>query len=155
MRLLFGNYELTIDEKNRLLVPSEIRKALEPEKDGEAFFLVTGVNQKLWLYPEKYYESLALRLQSEMAPEEDLLAFDQVFFAQAGRVEWDSQGRILIPEKVLRKSVLSREVTVLGMRDHVEIWNRADWNSHEAVLETRRSEISTRMKQRASVNAKV
>ena len=50
----------------------------DPETDGDAFFLVTGINHKLWLYPEKYYEALATRMQSEMAPEEDLLAFDQL-----------------------------------------------------------------------------
>ena len=148
MRLLFGNYELTIDDKNRMLVPSEIRKAIDPQTDGDAFFLVTGINHKLWLYPEKYYEALALRMQSEMAPEEDLLAFDQLNFAMASRVEWDKQGRILIPDRVLKKSGLSREVTLIGMRDHAEIWNRADWDARIDELDRKRAEIAVRAKQR-------
>jgi MraZ protein len=148
VRLLFGNYELTIDDKNRMLVPSEIRKAIDPQTDGDAFFLVTGINHKLWLYPEKYYEALALRMQSEMAPEEDLLAFDQLNFAMASRVEWDKQGRILIPDRVLKKSGLSREVTLIGMRDHAEIWNRADWDARIDELDRKRAEIAVRAKQR-------
>lgn len=148
MRLLFGNYELTIDDKNRMLVPSEIRKAIDPQTDGDAFFLVTGVNHKLWLYPEKYYEALALRMQSEMAPEEDLLAFDQLNFAMASRVEWDKQGRILIPDRVLKKSGLGRDVTLIGMRDHAEIWNRADWDARIDELDRKRAEIAVRAKQK-------
>ena len=148
MRLLFGNYELTIDDKNRMLVPSEIRKAIDPQTDGDAFFLVTGINHKLWLYPEKYYEALATRMQSEMAPEEDLLAFDQLNFAMASRVEWDKQGRILIPERVLKKSGLGREVTLIGMRDHAEVWNRADWDARIDELDRKRAEIAVRAKQR-------
>ena len=148
MRLLFGNYELTIDDKNRMLVPSEIRKAIDPETDGDAFFLVTGINHKLWLYPEKYYEALALRMQSEMAPEEDMLAFDQLNFAMASRVEWDKQGRILVPERVLKKSGLGKEITLIGMRDHAEIWNRADWDARIDELDRKRAEIAVRAKQR-------
>ena len=148
MRLLFGNYELTIDDKNRMLVPSEIRKAIDPETDGDAFFLVTGINHKLWLYPEKYYEALALRMQSEMAPEEDMLAFDQLNFAMASRVEWDKQGRILVPDRVLKKSGLGKEITLIGMRDHAEIWNRADWDARIDELDQKRAEIAVRAKQR-------
>lgn len=148
MRLLFGNYELTIDDKNRLLVPSEIRKAIDPETDGEAFFLVTGRNGKLWLYPEKYYETLASQIVSEMAPEDDLLAFDQLNFSLATRLEWDKQGRMVIPEKLLRKQELSREVTLIGVRDHAELWSRADWEAYAAELESRRAEVAFRAKQK-------
>jgi prepilin-type processing-associated H-X9-DG protein len=41
-----------------MLVPSEIRKQLDPNRDGEAFFLVMGVDGRPWLYPEQYYEQL-------------------------------------------------------------------------------------------------
>jgi len=146
--VLFGEHELSIDDKNRMLVPSEIRKAIDPETDGDAFFLVTGINHKLWLYPEKYYEALALRMQSEMAPEEDMLAFDQLNFAMASRVEWDKQGRILVPDRVLKKSGLGKEITLIGMRDHAEIWNRADWDARIDELDQKRAEIAVRAKQR-------
>lgn len=150
MRLLYGNYDLSIDEKNRLLVPSEIRRAIDPESDGEAFFLVPGINRRPWLYPEKYYESMADRMRSDIAPGEDALAFDQLNFALATRLEWDKQGRILIPEKLMRKTGLDKEVTVIGARDHVEIWNRNDWAGQEEELERRRPEIAARIRQTKS-----
>jgi MraZ protein len=148
LHLIYGNYELTLDEKNRLLIPSEIRKAIDPATDGEAFFLVTGINGKPWLYPEKYYESMALKRQSEMAPEEDFLAFDHMNFSTASRVEWDKQGRILIPEKIVRKSRLDREVTVIGVRDHAEIWRREEWMTYEEDLTKRNLEIAVRARQK-------
>jgi MraZ protein len=148
LRLLYGNYQLTVDDKNRLLVPAEIRKALDPATDGEAFFVVTGVNDKLWLYPERYYETLASRTRSELAPEEDLLAFDQANMAMACKVAWDRQGRVLIPEKVLRKANLGKEVVLAGVRDHAELWGRSDWQKREQELDERRAEIAVRAKQR-------
>jgi len=147
MRLLYGNYELTIDGKNRLLVPSEIRKALDADADGKAFFMVTGINGKLWLYPEKYYEMLASQIRSDITPEEGLLDFDQANISMATRLEWDGQGRILITDKILRKAGLGKAVTLLGVREHAEIWNRTDWEKRAEELDQRRTEIAIRAKQ--------
>jgi MraZ protein len=149
LTLFFGAHDVGIDDKNRMPVPADIRRAIDPETDGEAFFLVPGINQKLWLYPEKYYKSLALQIHSEMAPGEDQIAFDQLNFAMASRVEWDRQGRILIPEKYIRKSGLNKEVTVVGMRDHIEVWNRSDWAVREEEIERRRAEITFRSRQKS------
>ena len=56
--ILYGEYELSIDDKNRMLVPSDVRKQLDPDEDGEAFFLVFGTDGRLSLYPERHYEVL-------------------------------------------------------------------------------------------------
>src|SRR5690348_410651 len=108
--VLTGEYELTIDEKNRLPVPAAIRKKLDPEAHGESFFLVVGVNRKPWLYPRKYYEQLVTQVPNDVTPEEDLLAFDQMNFSLASEIEWDAQGRILISEKTLRRTGLNKEL---------------------------------------------
>ena len=145
--VLFGEYELSIDEKNRLLIPAEIRKSMVSERDGEAFFLVVGVNRVPWLYPEHFYEQLVAQVPQEITPGEDLLAYDQMNFAMASRLEWDKQGRVLIPEKTLRRTRLSREVTLIGVRDHLELWNRAEWEDRREQLLSRSSEIAIRAKQ--------
>ena len=145
MRTLFGNYELTLDEKNRLLVPSDIRKAWNPE-DAESLVIVPGVNRKLWLYTEKFYEQMAARMESELGPEEDKVLNDILNFGTAQRLEMDKNGRVLISEKLVKKVQLGREVTVVGMRDHIEIWNRSQWSAHEEDLENRRAEIAARAK---------
>jgi MraZ protein len=142
--ILYGEHELTLDDKNRLLVPAEIRKSLHPERDGQAFFLVVGQNRKLWFYPENYYGQLVSRSQQEITVDEDVLAFDQMHFARASRVEWDKQGRLVIPEKSLRRAELGREVTLIGVRDHLELWNRADWDAREVELSRRHNEVALR-----------
>lgn len=146
--LLYGEYELSIDEKNRLLIPADIRKAIQPDVHGEAFFLIVGINKVPWLYPERYYEQLVSETTpSEITPGEDLLAFDQMNFAMASRLPWDKQGRLLIPDKTLRRTGLGREVTLIGVRDHLQLWNRADWDNRRQALEARASEIALRAKQ--------
>jgi MraZ protein len=139
VRLLYGEYELSIDEKNRMLIPSEVRRQIDPERDGDAFFLTVGVNRVPWLYPERYYEELVSRKPAELTPAEEALDRDLVNFGMASRLEWDKQGRVLIPEKTLRRTGLGKEVTLIGVRDHLQLWNTADWESRRSTLLEKRA----------------
>jgi MraZ protein len=130
-----------------MLVPSEVRKSIDPERDGEAFFLVMGVNRVPWLYPERYYEQLVSRDPGDVTPDEEKLAFDQMNFAMASRLEWDKQGRVLIPDKTLKRTGTGKEVTLIGVRDHLELWNRSDWEARREQLLNRSSEVARLAKQ--------
>ena len=66
--VLFGEYDLHVDDKNRLLIPSEVRGRIRPEEHGDAYFLVIGINRHPWLYPERYYEELVSRQQTDITP---------------------------------------------------------------------------------------
>jgi MraZ protein len=141
----YGTHSLIIDSKNRLLVPSEIRKRIDPELDGEALFVTlrgdANKGRVLWLYPEKYYEQLLMSLMPpDITPNDDLIEYTQMAFALAERVEWDSQGRIGLPASLLKDAGLGNEVSLIGMRDHLELWSRDRWESRRGhVLEEGRN----------------
>ena len=145
--LLIGEHELSIDEKSRISIPADVRKSLDPEKDGTFFYLVLGWNRKPWLYAEKYYEQMVLRAPGELMPGQEQLDFDHMNYALADKVGWDTQGRLQIPVKTLRRAQLNREVTVIGARDHLEIWNRSDWDARREELLARSAEVVSRAKQ--------
>lgn len=145
--IFYGSHDVTLDSKNRVSVPSEIRKCIDKERDGEAFFLIVGINRKIWLYTERMYEEMASQQISEMVPGDDALAMDQIWYGQADKVAWDPAGRILIPDKILRKTGTGKEVSIVGLRNHCEIWNRADWAAREEELDRQKVEISLRAKQ--------
>jgi MraZ protein len=140
--VLYGAFELTIDDKSRLQIPSEIRRAIKPEQHGNAFFLIRGVNKRPWFYNESYWEELSSKAPQEMTPAFQRLEFDQLRFAGASRVEPDKTGRVVLPEPLLRRSNIKRDVTLIGVRDHLELWNREEWNAWRDSLEEREAEIS-------------
>jgi MraZ protein len=129
---LYGDFDLTLDlEKNRLIIPSEIRNQIVPETDGDAF-VVTARGRALLFFPEKYYKRLAnVQIPPEMTPTADLRDFAELKFALARKVEWDAQGRMVLPEKLLTRTGLGKEVTLTGMRDHMELWDRSEWKARE------------------------
>jgi len=145
--VLYGEYELTIDDKNRLLVPAEVRRQLDPERDGDAFFLVLGIDGRPWLYPERYYEALVSRDPGELTPGDEALDYDRMNLGLASRIEWDKQGRVLIPDKTLKRAGIGKDVTLLGVRDHLELWDRSGWDAEREVLAKRRAEIALKAKQ--------
>ncbi|MBC8106949.1 MAG: hypothetical protein H7Z14_10195 [Anaerolineae bacterium] len=132
--VLTGEYELSIDEKGRLLIPADLRRVINPDRDGTAFFITVTAQRKPCLYPEKYFERLVSQKQQELTPDADTVIFDQMYFALAARVEPDAQGRILVPAKTLRRTNTGREITLVGMRNRLELWNRSDWDAQVEVL---------------------
>jgi len=124
--LFTGHYEHVIDEKNRLAIPATIRNQMEPERDGKRLYLLpSGQPGVLRLYPETYFRRLSDRLEQALVHDEDLLALEQAMFPLAELLEMDSAGRVGIPPEHLRLAKMEREVTVAGVRDHLEIVNRA------------------------------
>ena len=125
--LFWGEHDLIIDEKNRLTIVSDMRKCINPERDGDSFFVLVGVNRKPWLYPDLYYQSLVSQNSMKMTPGKDVLAYNHTNFGLATKVPIDKQSRVALPDKVLTRTGTQREVTVVGTADHLEVWNRAEW----------------------------
>ena len=53
----------------------------------------------------------------------------RLFYASAERVEFDSQSRIRIPDRLADYAGLTRDVYLLGVQDHVELWDRDAWEA--------------------------
>jgi MraZ protein len=86
-----------------------------------------GPNGILCLYPEKYFQQMALTGAPSTAAPDEAVSFERMVFGLAGKVELDRQGRLLVPEKLKKRANLGSTLTLVGTRDHIEIWNTEDW----------------------------
>ena len=130
MLLLTGEYEHTIDDKGRVLVSNKLRNQIDAEEHGSDFYLVVGANGILCLYPEKCFERMTVAMAQKNAAPDEIVAFERMNFALAGKVELDSQGRLLLNEKLRKRAGLKDNVTLVGVRDHIELWNTQDWEQY-------------------------
>jgi len=122
--LLTGTHPRTLDDKKRLALPKRIRELLgEPD----TLFLTPGPDQSLWLYTKAELERLAARLDETPATDAEGRVFRRLYFAQTEAVEVDKNGRVLIPDRLLQFADLKNEVVLLGVRDHLELWDAARW----------------------------
>jgi len=135
--LLTGTYPRTLDDKNRLALPKRVRDLL---KDLTTLFVTPGPDQSLWLYTEVELERLAGQLDQTPATDAEARVFRRLYFAQTEAVDLDKTGRMLIPERLAQFAGLQKEVTLIGVRDHLELWDAAKWtsfvNEHSARFDT-------------------
>lgn len=127
-----GTYEHTIDSKNRLAIPSEVRSQVQKEArtgEGDAVYLYVtlGEGRTLALYTEHGFEQRARELDSSELEAEQLLAYERLLFSTSQRVEIDKQGRVRLPDQLLKRTQLGSEVVLLGVKDHLEVRDRQAW----------------------------
>ena len=130
MLLLTGEYQHVIDNKSRVLISNKLRGQIDVDEHGSNFYLVLGVNGILCLYPEKYFEQIALAVTPGTTAPDEAVAFERISFALASKVELDSQGRLLINERLRKRAGLKDNITLIGVRDHIELWNSESWEQY-------------------------
>lgn len=146
-----GEYELTIDEKGRLLVPAEVRKELDASGEANALIIVVGQNEKHWFYPEAYYRRHVAPIINDPVLDPDELAYMTLVFSTARRAVPDKQGRMVLPDDAdFDREALGREVTLVGMRNHLQLWKREEWRQHKQSLRARQGELAQRFRERRS-----
>ncbi len=127
MRVFTGQYERTIDAKNRIQLPSQLRAAIDPERDGKGLYITLGEHRStLSVFTERAFEELSSRIATEFMPGPESRRFELQFYALASYVEVDKQGRILVPDRLRRKARLGEEVFLVGQKYRVDVWNRED-----------------------------
>jgi MraZ protein len=130
MLLLTGEYEHIVDDKSRVLISNKLRNQIDADEHGSNFYLVLGANGILCLYPEKYFEQVVLAAAPGSAAPDETVAFERISFALASKVELDRQGRLLLNERLRRRAGLKDRITLVGIRDHIELWNSEDWEQY-------------------------
>ena len=114
MLLLTGEYQHVIDGKNRVLISNKLRSQIDADEHGSNFYLVLGANGILCLYPEKYFEQIALSVGPEATAPDEAVVFERMSFALASKVELDGQGRLLLNERLRNRAGLKEKVTLVA-----------------------------------------
>jgi MraZ protein len=127
--LLTGTHPRTLDEKKRLALPRRVREQLgEPE----TLFVTPGPDQCLWLFTQQGLEALAEKLDQSPATDAEARVFRRLYFAQTEAVDLDRTGRVLIPDRLVQFAGLRHEVVLIGVRDHLELWDAERWQQYLA-----------------------
>ena len=100
--MFLGEYEHSLDSKQRLAIPVEIRNEWKPERHGSMFIAAPGQTGGLWLWPEKKFEEYADRIESGLVTQEEVARRNRQLFSRAARVPFDSSGRVRIPDRLLQ-----------------------------------------------------
>ena len=125
--MLMGQYEHSIDPKNRINFPAKFREQL-----GENFILTVGLDECIAVYSAEEWDKLEQKINQ--LPMSRGRSVKRYFFSNAVTVEPDKQGRILLPAELRSYAGLEKDVTIIGNRNHAEIWATEVWNARRAAV---------------------
>jgi MraZ protein len=129
--MLIGEYKHIIDEKKRLAIPSKLRKEL-----GGGAVLTRGLDNCLALYPLREWEILADKLNKLPTGQIEARGLARVILSGAVEVEFDSLGRILIPDYLKQYAGVEKNVVIAGVFNHAEIWDEQKWDVYKQKTES-------------------
>ena len=124
--MLFGSYEYQIDDKGRLVIPSKMRSKL-----GFVVYLLKGYDGCISVYTEDSFTKYVEKLENLPFEKEKARLHQRILLSSVPELSIDKQGRMLIPKNVITKyGLTNKEVMILGMLDHIEIWDKGAYQKY-------------------------
>ena len=139
--MLLGEFEHTLDDKNRLTLPARFRQSF-----SGGGVVTRGLDGCLHVYAREEWERLVESRLGSLDPlSGDDRKMQRYFFSGAAEFEPDKQGRIMVPSALIDHGKLGRDVVVAGVYDHLEIWSRAAWREHLREVEGSAEHVAERL----------
>lgn len=117
-----GEYNHSIDEKGRLIIPSKFRYEL-----GEKFVLTRGLDGCICVYPMGEWEAFETKLRSLPLTNSNARKVIRFLIGGAENCSLDKSGRVLVPAALREYANLSKDVVITGTLERIEIWDKAKW----------------------------
>lgn len=137
LTMFIGEYKHNLDSKGRLAVPAKFRNQL---KGGAV--VTRGLDNCLFLYSKEEWKKIAEKLANLPISQSKARAFSRLMLAGAMEVDFDSQGRITLPEYLRSFASLDKATIVAGLYDRLEIWSEEKWESFKNGAENESAEIA-------------
>ncbi len=125
--MFIGEYNHNLDDKGRLAIPAKFRALLK--KGG---VVTKGLDNCLFLYTKDQWQKIAQKISALPISQAKARSFSRHLLAGAMDVEFDNQGRITLPEYLRDFASLKRSIIVAGLYNHLEIWNKEDWDKYKS-----------------------
>ncbi len=120
-----GEYSHNLDVKKRINLPSKMRERL-----GENVVMTKSVDKCVAVYPMERWSAFTAKLDS--LPDTETRQVKRFLYSAAFETSVDGQGRILIAPNLCEYASLGKAVKVIGVGDHIEIWDEALWSEENS-----------------------
>ncbi|MBF9016132.1 MULTISPECIES: division/cell wall cluster transcriptional repressor MraZ [unclassified Oceanispirochaeta] len=123
-----GQYSSTLDEKGRMMLPAKLRSQVPLE----SLVLTKSVDRCLWLFPVEHWDRLVagLREKKSLFSDQYQMIYRRLI-APAEEISIDKNGRINLLPSLMKSVDLTRDCSLIGMDDHIEIWDERVYEEYE------------------------
>ena len=142
--MFYGEYEHTLDRKDRLIIPSKFREALK-EHYIERFFITRGLVKCLFMFAEDEWKTQEQKFKTMSFTKAESSRFNSLYFSGACDMVPDKQGRILIPSFLKEYAGIKRDVYIIGVSNRIEIWGCENWKDYYSTSRDSFEEVAEKL----------
>ena len=133
-----GHYEHSLDAKNRLSIPARFRAAF-----SSGVVLAKDPETCVAVWTPDAHESIIERALGGLNPMgSEYRKLSRFYQGNSFEVDLDSSGRVTLPPPLLGHAEIDREVVVVGVGDHLEVWGRERWEREQQALDASIGEVT-------------
>ena len=137
--MFFGHYEHTLDEKGRLLLPRKIKDEL---KDNSSLYVLKGFEGCLAVYSEEEFLKLTKECEKISFNKKNSRSYLRAVLSSVIELSIDKVNRIQIPKDTLSRFHIAKNVIIIGVGDHFEIWDSESYQKYELEVNAHFEEIA-------------
>ncbi|MCK4248395.1 MAG: division/cell wall cluster transcriptional repressor MraZ [Candidatus Omnitrophica bacterium] len=126
--MFYGEYEHSLDTKNRVIIPAKFRDVLK-QNYVDKFFITRGLDKCLFIFAEDEWRLQEQKFKTRSFTKSEVRKFNRLFFSGASDVGCDRQGRILVPNYLKAYAEIKKDVFIIGVSNRFEIWAKDKWNN--------------------------
>lgn len=138
--MLIGEYRHTMDDKNRLSLPSKFRKEM-----GKKIIITRGLDRCLFVYPVGEWKKFSDKISALSIGSSEGRGFSRAMLGGAAEIDVDGSGRVLIPDHLKGYATLSSKVVVAGIHNRIELWNEELWNAYTSNVEVEANALAQKL----------
>ena len=120
--MFMGTTYNSIDDKNRMIVPSRFRNEL-----GKSCVLTKGLDRCLYIYTMEDWQKQMEKIDKLPESDPKVRTFIRHYLGNAAECEFDKQGRIVIPQELKSYAGVEKELVTIGAKSKIEVWSKAVW----------------------------
>ncbi|WP_413627065.1 division/cell wall cluster transcriptional repressor MraZ [Fructilactobacillus vespulae] len=123
--MFIGEYRHNIDQKGRIIIPAKFREQL-----GDQFVITRGLDGCLFGYTQSEWEKVQKEINELPFNKRDARTFARLFFSAATECEIDKQGRVNLPDPLIKYAGLIKSCVLTGVSTRFEIWDADKWDAY-------------------------
>ena len=146
--MLIGEYTVKLGDKKRLAIPKKFR-----EEQGTKLIITKGYENSLVIVNQNQWKQIAGEVTNGSFISKDIRETTRFLVGSANELEFDEQGRFVVPTSLLEYAGLGSEVVFVGLINWVEVWDKKKWEEKNQYLLKHNEEIAERLNESKSIKS--
>ncbi|MFP6582132.1 MAG: division/cell wall cluster transcriptional repressor MraZ [Candidatus Hydrogenedentota bacterium] len=128
--MYFGESQTTLDDKGRITVSRKYRETMST-LGHVLWYMTRGYDGSIFIFPKEEWDKIRIQASTHSTLDAHAIDVRRMMFGSVAEVQPDRQGRLSVPTHLREYAGLDKEVSLVGVGDHLELWSKDRWRAFQ------------------------